>query len=101
MKRIAIIIPTMAVAIMINAAPSLSEEGTTMSGQEASPAQRDECLLVALNCPNNVDTIQQRINKLQAEIDRGSAVYSNEELDKLNNNLNKEYELYQELIEGH
>lgn len=101
MKRIAIIIPTLAAAIIINAIPALSEEGTTIGGQEEITTQRDECLLLALNCPDSVDSIQQRINKLQGEINKGNDVYSKEELEKLNNKLNEEYEMYQEITEGH
>lgn len=99
MRRIAIMIPTLAAAIMINAIPVLAEEGTPMSGQEQAATQRDECLLVALNCPDNVDTLQQRIDKLQAEINKGTAVYTNDELDKLNKKLKDAYDEYIDLTE--
>ena len=40
-----------------------------------------------MNCANQVDTIQQRIDRIQGEISRGSAVYSTEELKSLNREL--------------
>jgi len=49
--------------------------------------RKDECLLVARNCTDSVDTIQQRINRLQHEINKGSAVYTGEELRKLDSEL--------------
>ena len=99
MKRIALLIPTLAAALLINAAPSLSDEGISMSGQENINMQKDDCLLVALNCPDNVDTLQQRIDKLQAEINKGTAVYTNDELEILSRKLNDTRENQRDLIE--
>ncbi|HZV82628.1 MAG TPA: hypothetical protein VFF53_10735, partial [Geobacteraceae bacterium] len=48
---------------------------------------KDECLLVAANCADNVDSIQQRIERLNKEIAKGSAVYTQDELSKLNMKL--------------
>lgn len=93
MKRIALLIPTLAAAMMINALPSFSDEGystgwgSTVGGQEEKAGQKDECLLVAKNCPDRVDSIQERINKLQMEINKGAAVYTPEELNILNKKL--------------
>jgi hypothetical protein len=49
--------------------------------------QKDQCLLVAMNCKGSFDSVQQRIEKLRKEIEKGTAVYSREELDRLSNQL--------------
>jgi TolA-binding protein len=78
----------LAAALMIVAVPALADEGSM--GSKFEPGQqgeRNECLLVAMNCPNQVDTIQQRIDRIEGEISRGSDVYTNDELRKLNKEL--------------
>lgn len=100
MRRIAILVPTLAVAMLINAVPSFSDEGyKTMGGQEAT-GQKDECLLVAKNCPDSVDTIQQRIDKLQREVNKGANVYTNDELRILNRKLEDANKLLENMILG-
>ena len=101
MKRFAIIIPTLAAAVMINAVPSLSEEGTTMGGQEPIVVQKDECLLVALNCPDAVDTLSQKIDKLETEINKGTAVYTDAELEILKKKLNEAQDVEQNINKGY
>ncbi|MBU5614233.1 hypothetical protein [Geomonas azotofigens] len=49
--------------------------------------QKDECLLASRNCMNQVDDIQQRIHKLNKEIQKGTRVYSPQELRKLQDKL--------------
>jgi hypothetical protein len=66
-------------------------------GQEA---QKDECLLVARNCAGSVDSIQERIDKLNAEISKGTAVYSNEELGVLINKRDDTLRLFDAILEG-
>jgi hypothetical protein len=100
MRRIAILIPTLAVAMLINAVPSFSDEGyKTMGGEEAT-GQKDECLLVARNCPDSVDSIQQRIDKLQREVNKGTGVYTNDELRILNRKLEDANKLLETMIVG-
>jgi hypothetical protein len=50
-------------------------------------AQKDECLLVSKNCKDEVDTIQQKIKKLNTEIKKGTKVYTPDELKILHNKL--------------
>ncbi|GFO66668.1 hypothetical protein GMLC_02470 [Geomonas limicola] len=61
--------------------------------------QRDECLLVArldnADCSNHVDSIDNRITRLQREIAKGNQVYSAEELSY----LKKELQQYQAMRE--
>lgn len=62
--------------------------------QQAPYAQKvgkDECLLVAQNCGDETDTIQQRITRLNNEIRKGTAVYTPDELDVLKRQLKDEY----------
>jgi hypothetical protein len=106
MKKPVLLISLLAAAMMINAAPSYSNGGAASdigsmkdAAQEAI-SQKDECLLVAKNCPDSVDTIQQRIEKLQREINKGNDVYTSEELRILKQKLDDaNYEL-NTLIEG-
>jgi hypothetical protein len=92
MKKLALVISSLAIATLVNAAPFVSETESTNEGPAAMGANKDECLLVAMNCPESVDPFQIRIDKLQAEIDKGTAVYSNEELNVLRKKLNDAYE---------
>lgn len=49
--------------------------------------QKNECLLTSKSCSNEVDTLQQRIKKLDTEIQKGKKVYSPEELKVLKQKL--------------
>jgi hypothetical protein len=57
-----------------------------------SPGLKDECLILAKNCPT--DSIQERIERITNEINRGTDVYSPEELKTLERQL---YEFKREL----
>jgi len=48
---------------------------------------KDECLLVARNCPSPDYRVQERIHRLRDEIDKGTAVYTPEELGILRRKL--------------
>lgn len=78
----------LAAALMIMVVPVLAEEGTTDRMLEQSQqGGKNECLLVAMNCEGQVDSIQQRIDKIRGEISRGTDVYTNDELRRLNRQL--------------
>ncbi len=53
-------------------------------------ANKDECLLVAMNCPKDFST-QERIDRLNAEISKGTSVYTPDELNMLKKELNDAY----------
>lgn len=76
MKKIAVVV--MAAFMMSATVPVLAQ----MSKEE-----KDQCLLASKNCLNEVDSLQKRIKKLNAEIKKGKKVYSAEELNKLNGKL--------------
>jgi hypothetical protein len=54
-------------------------------------ANKDECLLVAINCPIENVSVQMRIDRLNAEIAKGTDVYTPGELKVLNGKLNDAY----------
>jgi hypothetical protein len=63
--------------------------------QSAELRQKDMCLLAAMNCANETDTFQQRIERLQHEIQKGTDVYTPDELNILNRQLlDKKRELH-------
>ena len=58
---------------------------------------KDECLLVAINCGGDFLTLEQLIDKLRKEISKGRAVYTDDELIILKerlNNANKTLEFF-------
>ena len=75
MKRIALVV--MAGFLALGSVPTYA----------ADTGGKDECLLVSKNCKNEVDSIQQKIAKLQGEIKKGGKVYSAAELKKLHEKL--------------
>jgi TolA-binding protein len=85
-KRIALL----AAALMIVAVPVLADEGSIdRRFEQGQQVEKNECLLVAKNCGDQVDTIQQRIDRIKGEISRGSDVYTNDELRRLNRELDE------------
>lgn len=70
---------------------------------EPSPVGKNLCILYKQNCPahpgNYQETIQEMIRNLQLEINKGSAVYTEDELKILNNKLRFEEEVW-DLING-
>jgi TolA-binding protein len=81
-------ITLLAAALMIVAVPVLADE-SSMNGkfEQGQQTDKNECLLVAMNCGNQVDSIQQRIDRIKGEISRGTDVYTNDELRTLNREL--------------
>ncbi len=99
MKQLSLLIPTMAAVVMLFSTPVRSDEGSMYGSQgEEATVSKDECLLAAMNCGDNVDSIQQRIEKLQKEIGRGTVVYTDDELKILNRKLDEANKTYMELL---
>jgi hypothetical protein len=92
MKAIARTIVTVAATLLIAALPVLADEGmmgqqqdgSTMGQQEESVNSR-ECLLVAQNCPT--EALQSRAQRIQTEMNRGTDVYTKEEMRQLQKEL--------------
>jgi len=97
-------------ATMLVALPVFSGEGTkgasgeygygTQNKSNEQQDKKDECLLLAKNCANETDTIQQKIERLHNEILKGSDVYTPDELNTLNRQLSDEYKNYYDLTKG-
>jgi acetylglutamate synthase len=104
MRAIARTITVMAAALMIAAVPVLAEEGVPFQTETGSMSQQEEsvnnreCLLVAQNCPT--ESIQNRIDRIQTEIGRGSSVYSNDELNTLRQELEDNQQLLNSEMSG-
>lgn len=103
MKRTAIIVSAVAAALLMNVSAVFSAEEYMGQGMEQQQTQqKDECLLVAQNCPGEVMSIQQKINKLNAEIAKGTDVYTVDELRILNDKLDDAYKTLEDIQqEGH
>ena len=94
MKRILLVVTAVAASLLLNAAAVLAIgnlEGLYEEPQWTS--DKDECLLVARNCSDDVLIVNQRIDRLNAEINKGTAVYTNEELGVLQQKLDAAYKV--------
>jgi TolA-binding protein len=93
MTRISGMISVLAVAMFFTAAPARGDDytgtDTDQQSQTMQQGQKDECLLVAMNCPDSyrADTVDQRIDRLQKEIAKGTDVYTAQELKTLHEQL--------------
>jgi len=88
MKGLTLKIAVMVAATLIAALPVLAAEGIGSERSDLNQqGQKDECLLVAKNCGDNVDSIQQRIDRISHEIGKGTAVYTDSELRRLDSQL--------------
>ena len=75
-------------ALLMMTVPALADEGAMGSkGDVGQQPEKNECLLVSMNCANQVDTIQQRIDRIKGEISKGTDVYTSDELRRLNRQL--------------
>jgi uncharacterized protein YlxW (UPF0749 family) len=65
---------------------------------EMSKADKDQCLLYSKSCVSEVDSLQQKIKKLDKEIKKGQKVYSAEELKKLNEKLKEAEDMMDKML---
>lgn len=85
-KRIALL----SAALMVAALPALADEVRDKAMMEPDQnSDRVECLLVAMNGCDRVGSTESRIDRITNEINKGSAVYTQEELKILNNQLDQ------------
>lgn len=90
MRRIIKKISLLAAALMIVAVPALAvEDAMDKMLEKGQQVDKNECLLVAVNCGNQVDSIQQRIDRIKGEISRGTDVYTTDELRRLERQLDE------------
>ena len=91
MIKISGVLSVLAVAMFFSAAPVRGDDTyETDMPKIRQPAQRDECLIVAKNCTDSyrADSVDQRIDRLNKEIAKGTDVYTEEELKTLDDQLN-------------
>jgi uncharacterized protein YlxW (UPF0749 family) len=89
MKRIA----TVLLAAVLTAA-------TVPAMAEMTKEEKDQCLLASKGCATEVDSIQKKMKKLQAEIRKGNRVYSADELKKLELKLKEANELLNNMLKA-
>ena len=87
MRRLTILISAMLVSLLISVVPILSAENKLL--EELLIPKKDTCLLFARNCQDNVYILQQRIERLQGEISKGTRVYNPDELNLLRQKLDE------------
>ena len=81
--------------VLIAVLTAFALSATTMAFAADAPqaSTKDECLLASKGCMNEVDSIQQRMKKINTEIKKGKKVYSAEELKKLEQKLKEANEI--------
>lgn len=90
MKAVAMILTALALTVPLAA---------TAAG-DRSDVGKDICLLYSESCPEQADTIFEKIAKLQHEIDRGGKVYAPAEIARLENKLEEYQGFLNTLISG-
>jgi len=74
--------------VLIAVLTAFALSATSMAfAADVNNSQKDECLLASKGCKDQVDSIQQRIKKINTEIKKGKKVYSAEDLKKLQQKL--------------
>ena len=93
MKQLLLVLAIVASSILYSTAV-LSVEKTTGLPNDYSQfktyelkGQKDECLIVAKNCIGGNENVMKRVERLNREIEKGSAVYTPEELKSLQDQL--------------
>jgi len=75
MRRIRSLLSIIGASVLLSATPLMSAESMRVDENV-----KDNCLLFAMNCVNSVDSYQQRIERLDKEIAKGTDVYTKDEL---------------------
>lgn len=84
MRRLVSVFTILAASVLLTGSTLMANERMDKSAPENG---KDECLLVSMNCANQVDSIQMRIERLNKEIAKGTDVYTSDELNVLKNKL--------------
>jgi septal ring factor EnvC (AmiA/AmiB activator) len=67
---------------------------------EMTKEEKDQCLLASKGCAAEVDSIQKKMKKLQAEIKKGTKVYSAAEIKKLQEKLDEADKMLDAMLKG-
>jgi hypothetical protein len=73
--------------MMMTAAVVTMSVSLPVYATEMTSEQKDECLLASSACKDQVDSIQQKIGRLNSEIRKGNKVYTAAELKRLSDKL--------------
>jgi anti-sigma28 factor (negative regulator of flagellin synthesis) len=77
------LLPLLAAVLLVNTAPLFADENNDYYSTDKQPnitTRKDECLLVAMNCVEQPFSGQEKVERIQNEINKGTAVYTTEEL---------------------
>ena len=85
--------------VLIAVLTAFALSATTMAFAADAPktGAKDECLLASKDCKDQVDSIQQKIKRINTEIKKGKKVYSAEDLKKLQQKLKETDEILRSL----
>lgn len=72
--------------------------GNAMGGKVE--ASKNSCLVYSENCPEQADTIIEKLEKLRQEIAKGTAVYTPEEVERLGRKLEEYQWHFDVLVQG-
>jgi hypothetical protein len=86
MRKLLAGVSAAALSLLVAVVPLIAAENIIK--EELLIPKKDQCLLFAKNCDDNAYVIQQRIDRLRNEIQKGPAVYSDDELNILKKRLN-------------
>jgi len=84
---------------MLSTAVVFADESTNNDSSGAPNQQKDVCMLAARHCGLSAMSLQDKIEKLKDDIDKGRAVYTPKELDRLQKKLDEVNETLDFLID--
>lgn len=96
MKRMTQVVSIVALAMALSA-PAMAAEGA--AGVHDANCTK-ECEMQVRNCRTEVDSLQQRIQRLQAAIKNHAESYSKEELNNMRNQLEETVKTLEDLQQG-
>lgn len=89
MRRVLSTLTILAATVLLSGSTLMAKDTELGSEEYGIEGGKDECLLVSANCPQSVDSIQMRIERLNREIAKGLDVYTRDELNTLERKLNE------------
>jgi len=89
------LLAVLAACMLTTAVPLMAADTSQSSSGTGQKASKDECLLYAKKCSSSVDSLQDNMRRLNKEIQKGTRVYTVEELQRLENKLKEANDLLQ------
>lgn len=88
MKNLYVMLALVAASLLYSTSVLSEEKPAGLSSDHAYELNKDQCLIVAKNCSGESEAVKMRVERLNKEIDKGSSVYTPEELQMLQDQLN-------------